>query len=223
MKYDDEGNLVSVTSTDLADETAQYDANNNLIQQVTGGNGTFDYTYDTTYKHRLLSVTNNPVTQSMTYDGVGNVTQTTLSNSVDGKFIQTNAAYSADGHRVTSSADAAGNAVFYAYGDNNAIMRGQATHVTAPNNAATVNTYDSLGRVTKTEVGTSTTSGIVEEAELVYTYDGERLSQIQRNANRNGSSASQTYYMGYDNFGNVTQIKVGNRVLSTSTIHILMV
>ena len=64
MKYDTDGNLVSVTTTGLKDETSSY-KNGNLIKTVTGGYGTYTYEYDS--KHDLTSVTDGHVTQNMTY------------------------------------------------------------------------------------------------------------------------------------------------------------
>ena len=90
MKYDTNGKLVSVTSTGLDKDENTY-SGGNLIKTVTGGNGTFTYTYDTTYTHRLKSVSNGQITQAMGYDSTGNVTTTTLSGS-GGKTIQTTAA-----------------------------------------------------------------------------------------------------------------------------------
>ena len=45
MRYDADGNLVSVKSTGKKEETAAFE-NGNLISVNTGGSGTFTYTYD---------------------------------------------------------------------------------------------------------------------------------------------------------------------------------
>ena len=204
MKYDSDGKLVSVTSTGLDKDTNTY-SGGNLIKTVTGGNGTFNYTYDTTYTHRLKSVSNGQITQSMGYDGTGNVTTTTLSGS-GGKTIQTTAAYGGNGNRLTSVTDASGATVSYGYGNADSQMRGLPTSVTDPKGTVTNTTYDSSGRVTQT--------GIANTANLMYTYSSGNLSSIQRT---NGSGASQTYGFTYDSFGNMLSAKVGNRNLSTNT------
>lgn len=204
MKYDSEGKLVSVTSTGLDKDTNTY-SGGNLIKTVTGGNGTFNYTYDTTYTHRLKSVSNGQITQSMGYDGTGNVTTTTLSGS-GGKTIQTTAAYGGNGNRLTSVTDASGATVSYGYGNADSQMRGLPTSVTDPKGTVTNTTYDSAGRVTQT--------GIANTANLLYTYSSGNLGSIQRT---NGSGASQTYGFTYDSFGNMLSAKVGNRNLSTNT------
>ena len=215
MKYDADGNLVSVNSTGLKEDENTY-ANGNLIRTVTGGQGTFEYTYDTTYKHRLTSVTNGLITQSMSHDGVGNVHQTTLKPAEgDTPYMQTSATYTNSGNLLSSVTDAAGSTVTYGYIDytNDAgttltsaassRMWGLPTSVTAPSGAVTRTAYDQFGRVAKTDVA--------ELATLEYTYTEGRLDSIRRT---NSQNVSQTYHFTYNTFGNTTAIKVGTRVLA---------
>ena len=203
MKYDTNGKLVSVTSTGLDKDENTY-SGGNLIKTVTGGNGTFTYTYDTTYTHRLKSVSNGQITQAMGYDSTGNVTTTTLSGS-GGKTIQTTAAYGGSGNRLTSVTDAAGATVSYSYGNSDSVMRSLPTSVTDPNGIVTTSAYDTSGRVTQT--------GIANTANLLYTYTNGNLSAIQRT---NSSGASQTYNFTYDGFGNMLSVKVGSRNLAAN-------
>ena len=203
MKYDTNGKLVSVTSTGLDKDENTY-SGGNLIKTVTGGNGTFTYTYDTTYTHRLKSVSNGQITQAMGYDSTGNVTTTTLSGS-GGKTIQTTAAYGGSGNRLTSVTDAAGATVSYSYGNSDSVMRSLPTSVTDPNGIVTTSAYDTSGRVTQT--------GIANTANLLYTYTNGNLSAIQRT---NSSGASQTYNFTYDSFGNMLSAKVGSRSLASN-------
>ena len=203
MKYDTNGKLVSVTSTGLDKDENTY-SGGNLIKTVTGGNGTFTYTYDTTYTHRLKSVSNGQITQAMGYDSTGNVTTTTLSGS-GGKTIQTTAAYGGSGNRLTSVTDAAGATVSYSYGNSDSVMRSLPTSVTDPNGIVTTSAYDTSGRVTQT--------GIANTANLLYTYTNGNLSAIQRT---NSSGASQTYNFTYDSFGNMLSVKVGSRNLAAN-------
>ena len=203
MKYDSDGKLVSVTSTGLDKDENTY-SGGNLIKTITGGNGTFTYTYDTTYTHRLKSVSNGQITQAMGYDSTGNVTTTTLSGS-GGKTIQTTAAYGGSGNRLTSVTDAAGATVSYSYGNSDSVMRSLPTSVTDPNGIVTTSAYDPSGRVTQT--------GIANTANLLYTYTNGNLSAIQRT---NSSGASQTYNFTYDSFGNMLSAKVGSRNLASN-------
>ncbi len=86
MKYDDNGNLISVTTSGLKEETGTY-SGSRLIEQVTGGNGTFTYDYDNRYTHRLISVSNGVITQNLDYDNFGNVTETILQSVNGGKIV----------------------------------------------------------------------------------------------------------------------------------------
>lgn len=204
MRYDDDGNLVSVESPGLEEDTNTY-SGGNLIQTVTGGNGTYEYTYDTTYKHRLKSVTNDLITQSMGYDASGNVTSTTLSGS-GGKTISTSAAYGGSQNRLTSITDATGATVTYGYGNADAQMMALPTSITDPNGTVTTSSYDFNYRVTQT--------GIANVADLVYNYSSGNLSSVKRT---NDASSEQTYSFTYDAFGNMTALKVGTQTLATYT------
>ena len=204
MKYDDEGNLEYVTTSDLSEDVNSYE-NGNLIQTVTGSRGTFTYTYDETYEHRLTSVSNGKITQNMSYDGVGNVTGTTLSGE-EGKSIVTAATYDDFGNRLLSLTDATGASVTYVYGNNDSIMMGLPTSVTAPNGTVTTSVYDENYRVTET--------GIAETATLLYTYSNGYLNSVRRTDSENDS---QTYNFTYDSFGNMAKAAVGNRTLASYT------
>ena len=204
MRYDDDGNLEAVTTTGLTEDANTYE-NGNLIQVVTGGKGTYDYTYDTTFEHRLTSVTNGLITQSMGYDSVGNVAATTLSGS-GGKTIGTSATYDSTGNRLASVTDATGASVTYAYGNAVAEMTGLPTSVTAPNGTVTLSTYDENYRVTET--------GIANTANLQYTYSSGNLSSVQRT---DSSNDTQTYSFTYDSFGNMLSASVGSRTLAEYT------
>ena len=204
MRYDDDGNLVSVESPGLEEDTNTY-SGGNLIQTVTGGNGTYEYTYDTTYKHRLKSVTNDLITQSMGYDASGNVTSTALSGS-GGKTISTSAAYGGSQNRLTSITDATGATVTYGYGNVDSQMMALPTSITDPNGTVTTSSYDSNYRVTQT--------GIANVAGLVYNYSNSNLNSVKRT---NNASSEQTYSFTYDAFGNMTTLKVGTQTLATYT------
>lgn len=204
MKYDSDGNLVSVNSPGLKEDTNTY-SGGNLIKTVTGGNGTYTYTYDTTYTHRLKSVSNGQITQSMGYDGTGNVTSTTLSGSGE-KSIQTSASYTGNGNRLASVTDAAGASVTYGYGDANSQMMGLPTSVTDSYGTVTTSAYDASGRVTQTSVA--------DCANLLYTYSSGNLSAVKRTSSGN---SAQTYGFTYDSFGNMLTARVGNKTLAAYT------
>jgi len=107
MAYDSKGNLTKVTATGLGADTATY-AEGNLIQSATPGKGTYSYTYDTTYPHRLTKVTLSGMglSQGYTYDSKGNVKTTTLESSTAGtKKLQSSASYNPDGNCMVSVTD----------------------------------------------------------------------------------------------------------------------
>ena len=85
MRYDEEGNLESAATTGIKAETDTYE-NGNLIKSVTGGYGTYTYTYDSTHEHRLTAVTNDVVTQTMGYDLAGNGKSTQLKSNI-GSYV----------------------------------------------------------------------------------------------------------------------------------------
>ncbi len=207
MRYDDDGNLESVTTTGLDEDVNVYDGGN-LMQTMTGGNGTYTYTYDDA--DRVTSVANGVITQTIDYDTTGNVTSTTLksSNSSDPLKIITSAAYTNNGNLIASVTDPLGNAVTYNYGEGNTPnkMYGLPATVTDPKGVITNLTYDAFGRTTE--------ASIAGTAEVGYNYDSGKLSQIVR---ENNSSASQTYGLTYDSFGNMTRFSIGARTLASYT------
>lgn len=202
MKYDDDGNLESVTAPGLKEDINTYQGGN-LIKTVTGGNGTYEYTYDSTYDHRLKSVTNGLITQAMNYDGVGNVTSTKLSGS-GSKTISTSAEYGGSGNRLVSTTDATGAEIAYGYSNVNAQMMALPTSITDPNGTVTTSAYDSHYRVTQT--------GIADVADLVYTYSDGNLGTVKRT---DSTGKTQTYSFTYDGFGNMQSLKVGDKTLAT--------
>ncbi len=203
MRYNKDGNLESVTTSGLKEDTNTY-ANGNLIQTVTGGNGTFTFNYDTANTHRLNSVTNGQITQSMGYDASGNVISSSLSGT-NGKSIQASAVYQGSQNRITSSTDAAGNVTRYYYADGNVQMRALPTTIIDPKGTYHTTSYDSSGRITQT--------GIANTVQLQYNYGSGNLSSIQRTNN----GKAQTYSFTYDSFGNMLTAKVGSKTLTTNT------
>ena len=162
MKYDADGNLILVTSTDLANEAASY-SGSNLIGQMTGGNGYFSYTYDTNHNvtkivSKQSSSASASLTQSIEYDGFGNAESTTLKGSTS-SYMSTSASYTTDGNRLRSVTDSAGLTVQYGYpssastlSDKMSLMTGQPISTTAPNGNVSTSTYDAFGRTVATEV-----------------------------------------------------------------------
>ena len=206
MTYDEDGNLKSVTTTELSEDVNTYE-NGNLIQTVTGGYGTFTYEYDTNNTHRLISASNGKIKQTMDHDTVGNVNHTKLSQADgSGKTIETSAAYDSTGNRLMTMIDSTDASISYAYGNSESIMTGLPTSVTAPNGVTTTSAYDDYNRVTQTS--------IANVATLLYTYTSGNLSTVKRTSSNN---SIQTYHFAYDAFGNMAQASVGSKTLASYT------
>ena len=205
MTYDADGNLVSSASTGLNEDTNTYE-NGNLIQTVTGGNGTYTYTYDTEYTHRLTEVSNGLIKQSYGYDGVGNATSTTLTDAEETLTVTSSATYTADGNRISSVTDAAGSTTSYNYTEGNSTVWGLPTSVTNAKGVTATTEYNNLGRVTETSIANT--------AHIQYDYDNGTVSSITR---KDSQDIAQTYGFTYDAFGNTTSVKVGSVTLAAYT------
>lgn len=205
MKYDEDGNLVSTTTTGLQEDTDTYE-NGNLIKTVTGGNGTYTYTYDTTYKHRLISVSNSIVKQTLDYDASGNVVKTTLQGVSGGDSMVTSATYTNNGNLVESVTDMTQQTEEYAYGTPLSVMTGQATSVTDANGVTITSEYNSIGRVTEKEIANTIS--------LQYNYASGLLEGVTRT---DADGKSQTLSYSHDVFGNLNEIGIGGITLAKYT------
>lgn len=195
MSYDDDGNLTSVSTSGVIADTSRYE-DGNLIETVTGAGGSYTYTYDDTYSHRLLSSTNGTATQTMTYDNYGNVTSSTT-RAGEGPSLVTSDSYSPNGNLILSSRDANNKLTSYQYNTAVTQMLGLPTLITDANNTSTSVIYDEFGRTTQTN--------IANQANLCYNYENGNLKSIVRQDN---SGNTLNYNMYYDKFGNMTAFAV---------------
>ena len=76
-QYDSNGNLIRTTQTENAPESYTY-SGADLTKYISGGNGTFTYTYDS--KHNLTSATNDTVKMTLTNNAQGLTTSVTLAD-----------------------------------------------------------------------------------------------------------------------------------------------
>ena len=204
MRYDEDGNLVCVTTTGL-DESSEIYSGGNLIQSITGGYGTYDYTYGTgDLSHRLLSVSNGIVKQDLSYDGSGNVTQTVLQGVNGGRKLSTGASYTNSGNLLSSVTDSSGQTVQYSYDTAQSIMLGLPTGTTDAKGHTQSQTYDIQGR--------PDTKSIANRITLDYNYTRGLLTQVVRTDSK---GRTQTLTSVYDNFNSLTGIQIGSIPLAT--------
>lgn len=202
MKYDDDGNLISVTTTGLKEEGSEY-KNGNLIKSVTSGYGTFTYKYeDSAHPHSATSVSNGVVTQKNGYDTVGNAATTTLSGS-SGPYLKTSASYTNNGNLLASITDASGQTVSYQYGDSQSVMTGLPTKVLDAKNNATTISYTKLNRISQ--------KNFANGGKIQYNYGNGTLTGVTRT----GAGKTQSLTLGRDSFGNQTSVRVGDILLAS--------
>ena len=178
-----------------------------LISQVTQGNGTLTYEYDT--KHNVTKATNDGLSMATAYDGKGNTTGTTLTGTGTSSQISSSATYDANGNLLTSQTDTRGKSVTYEYGNAMSKQTGQPTVVTDAKDVETYSFYNtSNGRIESVGVGYSPF--------INYSYANGRISAMERTAYVPSLDAdvTQTYTMGYDSFGKISSVNVGNRNLA---------
>ena len=202
MRYDADGNLVSVKSTGKTEETAAFQ-NGNLISVNTGGSGTFTYTYDG--NHNVTRASNGVIRQDYTYDAMGNVTGTSLTaDSGSGSALTSSATYTNGGNLLASATDGTGQTLTYGYGTALSQMTGQATTVTDALENSIQTAYNDLGRVTQ--------KTFANGGDLDYNYDKGLLETITRTDSAGGS---QSIACDYDAFGNLTGVSVGGLLLAS--------
>ena len=195
--YDSDGNLISVVKNADQKGTMEY-SNNDLIKETDAKGYSFTYTYDA--HHNMTSATSqNNVKYTYTYDSKGNATDLSVTNKADSMEIKTEVEYTANGAYVQKQVDALGVAsAVYDYDQTSGLLKS----VTDGNGVLTGYKYDSNDRLTSVTRGGTT---------IGYTYDNNTnlLSAIDHNGFQ--------YTFGYDAFGNRTQVRAGENLLSTYT------
>ena len=212
MHYDADGHLASVSSTDQAEQSAEYQ-NGNLIQANTG-TATLSYTYDS--NHNLISASDGSVDEFYMHDALGNVTESKLGEHTNSgnptTYIKSSRTYTSTGNLVKTVTDARGKVTTNTYGTYGSQMMGLPTKVHSPNGTEVTTSYKSDGRV-----DTSAISGTVS---LSRTYDTAlRLTELDREGyyGTGGTAIHQIYKFAYDAFDNTTSIKVGTKTLASYT------
>ena len=207
-KYDSNGNLIRTTQTENAPESYTY-SGADLTKYISGGNGTFTYTYDS--KHNLTSATNDTVKMTLTNNAQGLTTSVTLADKTGslGKTLQSSAGYSSDFRFQTSSTDVNGSTSSAEYD-----AQGNRIAATAPNGTKTSYNY-TLGTTAAATDNRLRQSYIPGKISLNYTYETGALPAARRGHYAGSTNLTQTYSFAYDSFLNPTSLKIGNNTLAT--------
>ena len=204
--YDTNGNVVSVNNTKKSEITSTY-SGADLTKYSSGTGATFNYTYDSA--HNVTKVTWDGLSNALTYNAAGLATKSTLSGG--GKTISTSAVYDSYG-KLTSEKDQLDNQTSYTYNSSNGTLNGVAN----PDGSKIIsNTSSSNGRLT--QIYNDHASGYESTANL--TYSSGMISQINQQVEENMTDTvkSQKYNFKYDQWGNITELKVGNSILAQNT------
>ena len=197
--YDKDGNMISVKANAQQKSSMEY-TNNNLTKSVDAKGYSYTYTYDS--RHNMTQATSQSGTKyCYTYDNNGNPTAFSVKGS-ETMHIETGASYTSNGAFVSATTDQDGRTESYVY-DNS---KGTLTSYTDKKGNVTNYTYDAN---TDTVTSVSQTLSNGQTIQNNYTYNKYRLNTISHNG--------FNYSFVYDNFGNVTQTKVGSQVLCTNT------
>ena len=197
--YNSDGKLVTVAANAKQKGTMEY-SNGNLTKSVDAKGFNYSYKYDS--KHNMTEATSQGGTKYLyTYDSMGNPTSLKIKSN-DSLYIETGATYTTNGAYVSQTSDQDGYTESYSYND----AKGTLTKYTDKMGRVTNYTYDN-----NTDAVTSVSQTLSNGQTVInsYTYDNYRLKTISHNG--------FNYSFNYDNFGNVTQTKVGSQVLSTNT------
>ena len=206
-EYDSNGNVTAVNRTKESPVSATY-SGADLTRYASGTGATFNYTYDSA--HNVTKVTWDGMTNALTYNAAGLPASSTLSGG--GQTISTTATYDSYG-RLTAETNQLGNQTKYSYNTLDGTLR-LTEH---PDGSKTVrDTITSNGRLRLLYTADSA-SAFESSANL--SYSAGRLSEI-----RQGVAASQTdtvknqyYRFTYNNWGDLTKVRVGDIILAENT------
>ena len=203
MAYDTSGRQTSLTSPNQNTENYTYHDATDMIESFNGGYGTYSYTYDK--YNRPITASNAYLTQTTTYDQVGNVSSTTLAGT-SGKKIATSANYGGNYNRITDATDSTGAVTKYNYENHDVQMMAIPNRITDANGTVTDLSHDSHYRTTQVTIANTAT--------LDYTYSSGNLSKVTRT---DSGGNTQAYNFTYDSFGNMLTLSVGSKKLATYT------
>ena len=191
ISYDSDGNIIQ-------DEGGSYtyDENGNMLTSKDLLNRVTSYDYDD--DNNLTDVeSHSGIHSHMTYDSYGNIISSETSSKDDAHKIRIEKTYDSTGSFVTSDTDEHGNTSYYDYDE----TKGLLTSFTDRKGRMTSYAYDSDDLL-------SSVSSL--DRNISYSYnDDDRLSEI--------ASSGASYSFVYDGFGNRTETKIGETIVSSVT------
>ena len=196
--YDEDGNVKSVVDLQKQTTTYEYD-NNNLTQMLQDNVAKMTYTYYDNSHNVKTATSAEGLTYEFKYDIYGNNTSVSISS---GNLKMTSTATYADGNRLASTTDAAGNVTTYNYNAQTNVLES----VQYPNGSGTTTTYtyDDMYRMSTAAASTGS-----QTLSAAYTYTDDLLTKI--------TTGSTTYDFAYGNFALRSSIKIGSTTLASYT------
>ena len=204
-RYDENGNPVAATQPKSGTESATYSGID--LTSYTAASGT-KYTYTYNSAHDVTSAKVGGLTATTTYNANGNVIGSELHAEGNALSIKSSATVTDDKNHTASVTDANGSTTRYTYD----AYTGLVNSITNAKNQSTNYTYDPATLRSKNTYR----DGI---ANIGYSYTNGRLTTLDRKTFRSGTEQHQYYYFAYNDWGQPTTTKVGNRTLSTNTYY----
>ncbi|MBR2877121.1 MAG: RHS repeat protein, partial [Clostridia bacterium] len=216
--YDKKGNLVATSANSEQKVNAEYNDNNDLTSYTDTAGFKSTATYDD--NHNLLTTKSaRGLTTKNTYNAYGSPTVTEVQNSSGSAVIKTSRTYNKErseggvtlraGSELISTKDERGYVTKYSYD----LKTGVPLTTTNAKGVITENGYNSNNTRLSTVLTTNIINGAEETTKLRYLYDGNRVSSIDFYGT---GKKIETYSFVYDNYGNVTETKVGSQRLAKS-------
>ena len=204
-RYDENGNPVAATQPKSGTESATYSGID--LTSYTAASGT-KYTYTYNSAHDVTSAKVGGLTATTTYNANGNVIGSELHAEGNALSIKSSATVTDDKNHTATVTDANGSTTRYTYD----AYTGLVNSITNAKNQSTNYTYDP---------GTLRSKNTYRDgiANIGYSYTNGRLTTLDRKTFRSGAEQHQYYYFAYNDWGQPTTTKVGNRTLSTNTYY----
>lgn len=206
--YDEDGNPISANDNAERNQSYEFNDAGEITKLTDETNKTYSYFYSDSNSHQITGARVNSLGNGYTfsYDSYGNVTGTKLGvMNTDGvidtskPYIEGSTEYTTSGTYVKKITDQSGNTVTYDTDEN----RGLTEKVSYPNGYGIEYDYNASHQTTKV-------TDSLNRKTIDYTYNSDnQLTKI--------SQGGLDYHLVYDNFGNVTEISVGNNVLTENT------